>query len=182
MRLFLDANVLFTAAHNPSGKAALVIELGKEGYFALATSLYASEEARRNLERKFPQSSGRLDSLLRSIPLVPHPPDLPFPPTLAGKDRPIFQAAVAWDATHLLTGDPKDFGPFMNRPEETSGHRRANGCGVLAIPSAMNPGRPTAADARLAPARSSFTLAPRLAEHSRVTACRNNGRRRAGET
>ena len=24
MRLFLDANVLFTAAHNPNGKAALV--------------------------------------------------------------------------------------------------------------------------------------------------------------
>ena len=121
MRLFLDANVLFTAAHNPRGKAALVIELGKEGHFALAASLYASEEARRNLERKFPQSLGRLDSLLRGIPLVPHQPDLPFPPTLAEKDRPIFQAAAAWGATHLLTGDLKDFGPFMNQPEETSG-------------------------------------------------------------
>ena len=28
MRVFLDANVLFTAAHNPRGKAALVITLG----------------------------------------------------------------------------------------------------------------------------------------------------------
>jgi hypothetical protein len=28
IRVFLDANVLFTAAHNRSGKAALVIELG----------------------------------------------------------------------------------------------------------------------------------------------------------
>ena len=28
MRLFLDANVLFTDAHNPKGKAALAIELG----------------------------------------------------------------------------------------------------------------------------------------------------------
>ena len=28
MRVFLDANVLFTALHNPNGKAALVIELG----------------------------------------------------------------------------------------------------------------------------------------------------------
>ena len=121
MRLFLDANVLFTAAHNPRGKAALVIELGIEGHWELATSLYASEEARRNLGRKFPQSLGSLDALLRSIPLVAHRPDLHFPPTLAAKDRPIFQAAVAFGATHLLTGDLKDFGPFMNRPEESFG-------------------------------------------------------------
>ena len=121
MRLFLDANVLFTAVHNPRGKAALVIELGKQGHFALATSLYASEEARRNMERKFPQSLDRLDLLMRGVPLIPYQPDLPFPVSLAEKDRPIFQAAVAWGATHLLTGDLKDFGPFMNRPEETSG-------------------------------------------------------------
>ena len=114
MRLFLDANVLFTAAHNPRGKAALTVELGKLEHWALATSLYASEEARRNLDRKFPQSLDSLDSLLREIPLVPHRSDLHFPPALARKDRPIFQAAVAWDATHLLTGDLKDFGPFMN--------------------------------------------------------------------
>ena len=28
MRVFLDANVLFTAAHNPKGKAVLLITLG----------------------------------------------------------------------------------------------------------------------------------------------------------
>ena len=121
MRLFLDANVLFTAAHNPNGKAALTIELGKRGHWALATSLYASEEARRNLVRKFPRSLDGLNALLRDIPLVEPRPGLPFPATLAEKDRPIFQAAVTCQATHLLTGDLKDFGPFMNRPEETSG-------------------------------------------------------------
>ena len=40
---------------------------------------------------------------------------------LARKGRPIFQTAVACHATHLLTGDLKDFGPFMNRREETFG-------------------------------------------------------------
>ena len=35
MRLFLDANVLFTAAHNPGGKAALVIELGAQRHWRL---------------------------------------------------------------------------------------------------------------------------------------------------
>ena len=42
---------------------------------------------------------------------------------LAEKDRPIFQAAVACGATHLLTGDLKDFGTFMNQPEKTFGVR-----------------------------------------------------------
>ena len=121
MRLFLDANVLFTAAHNPYGKAALTIELGKRGHWALATSLYASEEARRNLARKFPRSLDGLNALLRNIPLVELCPGLPFPATLAEKDRPILQAAVTCRATHLLTGDLKDFGPFTNRPEETFG-------------------------------------------------------------
>ena len=121
MRLFLDANVLFTAAHNPRGKAALVIELGRRGHWALATSSYALEEARRNLERKFPRSLDGLSLLLRGIQLVEHRPALRCPAALAEKDRPIFQAASAGEATHLLTGDLKDFGPFMNRPEETFG-------------------------------------------------------------
>ena len=121
MRVFLDANVLFTAAHNPQGKAALVIELGGRGHWALATSRYALEEARRNLDRKFPQFADGLRPLLRGVQLIEHRPGLRFPTALVEKDRPIFQAAVAWDATHLLTGDMKDFGAFMNKPEETFG-------------------------------------------------------------
>ena len=39
------------------------------------------------------------------------------------EDRPIFQAALVCRATHLLTGDLKDFGRFMNRPEATLGVR-----------------------------------------------------------
>ena len=91
MRLFLDANVLFTAAHNPRGKAALVIDLGKRGHWAIATSAYASEEARRNLERKFPHLPDRLKELLRGIELTEHHPDLRFPPALAEKDSRSFR-------------------------------------------------------------------------------------------
>ena len=121
MRVFLDANVLFTAAHNPRGKAALVIELGEHGHWALATSPYALEEARRNLSRKFPHSLDGLGTLLRGVRYIEHRSDLKFPATLAAKDRPIFQAAIAWDATHLLTGDLKDFGALMNKPKKTFG-------------------------------------------------------------
>ena len=121
MRLFLDANVLFTAAHNPRGKATLVIELGVQGYWELFSSPYALEEARRNLERKFLRSLESLVTLQRDIRLVEHRTGLGFPEGLAQKDQPIFQAALACQATHLLTGDLKDFGSFMNQPGNTFG-------------------------------------------------------------
>lgn len=119
MRLFLDANILFTAAHNQSGKAAFVIELGAARHFQLFTSAYAREEATRNLLSKYPASVPHLEKLLEQITITPVNPSAPFPATLAEKDAAIFQAAVTCRATHLLTGDIKHFGPFMNRPEKS---------------------------------------------------------------
>lgn len=119
MRLFLDANVLFTAAHNPKGKAALVIGLGVQGRWTLFSSTYAKEEARRNLEIKFPQCLNSLETVQNHIRFVDHQTSLVYPKGLAKKDQPIFQAALICRATHLLTGDIKDFGRFMNQPEDT---------------------------------------------------------------
>ncbi|MBK8118254.1 MAG: DNA-binding protein [Sulfuritalea sp.] len=121
MRIFLDANILFTAAHNPNGKAALVIELGRAGIWRLATSLYAAEEARRNIARKFPASLDRLETLLGDLGLVADAPDIPCPAGLAEKDRPILRAALGCRADVLLTGDLRDFGLLMNAPEKTGG-------------------------------------------------------------
>jgi len=121
MRLFFDANILFTAAHNPKGKARLVIELGKQGYWQLFSSPYALEEAHRNLARKFPQTLEYLALLHKDIRLIEHRVGLDYPEGLAQKDRPIFQAALACRATHLLTGDLRDFGPFMNQSDNTFG-------------------------------------------------------------
>lgn len=121
MRLFFDANVLFTAAHNPAGKAAFIIELGAQGHWEPYSSTYALKEASRNLERKFPQSLSDLANFLHSFQLVEYRPGLDYPETLVEKDQPIFQAALACQATHLLTGDLRDFGPFMNQPENTLG-------------------------------------------------------------
>lgn len=120
-RLFLDANVLFTAAHNPAGKAAFVVELGQAGFWRLATSAYAVEEARRNLERKFPEALERLEAMLAAIALMPDAPRLPCPAGLAEKDCPIFRAAKACGADVLLTGDLRDFGFLMSAPEKTGG-------------------------------------------------------------
>jgi predicted nucleic acid-binding protein len=120
-RVFLDANVLFTAAHNPRGKAAFVVELGAAGHIALFTSRAAREEAERNLAVKYPAAIPRLASLLRGIALSPANRAAPFPDGLAAKDVIIFQAAMTCRSTHLLTGDLQHFGPFMNRPASTRG-------------------------------------------------------------
>jgi predicted nucleic acid-binding protein len=121
MRVFLDANVLFTAAHNPKGKAALVITLGSEGLFQLATSAYAREEARRNLERKAPVGLPEFTRQLSKIRLVADNPSIPCPAELAEKDWPIYRAAHACKASVLLTGDHRDFGFLMNAPELANG-------------------------------------------------------------
>ena len=121
MRVFLDANVLFTAAHNPKGKAALVIKLGAEGLFQLATSAYAKEEARRNLERKAPGCLTEFSRVLSKIRLVADNPSIPSPADLAEKDWPIYRAAHACKANVLLTGDHRDFGFLMNAPELANG-------------------------------------------------------------
>ena len=119
-RLFLDANVLFTAAHNPSGKAALVLELGARGHWQMLTSTLAVEEASRNLAVKFPSALPRLEILLHDMTVLPSVSDRACPIDLPAKDRPIFLTALRCGATHLLTGDMRHFGPFMNDAPRTS--------------------------------------------------------------
>ena len=70
MRLFLDANILFTAAHNPNDKAALVISLGQAGLLQLFTSPYARAEAHRNLQRKYPACVETFEQQLATILIV----------------------------------------------------------------------------------------------------------------
>ena len=121
MRLFLDANVLFTAAHNPAGKAALVIELGAKGKWEVVSSSYAVEEARRNIAAKFPAADKRLEELVGTVTVIPSGLGRDCPLPLPDKDRPIMESAIRAQATHLLTGDMKDFGPFMNKPKKSAG-------------------------------------------------------------
>ncbi len=120
-RLFLDANVLFTAAHNPKGKASLVFELAAMGHWAIVTSVQAVEEARHNLRLKYPACLPRLEMLLESAFVVSTPASRSCPLDLPAKDVPIFLAAIHSRATHLLTGDVRHFGRFMNTPSQTGG-------------------------------------------------------------
>jgi predicted nucleic acid-binding protein len=113
--------VLFTAAHNPSGKAAFIIDLGTQGYWETVTSSYAIEEARRNISIKFPDYLKRFETLVTRVIKIPSRSGRNCPAPLPEKDRPILEAAIQCKATHLLTGDIKDFGPFMNDTNLTGG-------------------------------------------------------------
>jgi hypothetical protein len=118
MRIFVDANVLFTAAYSASGKAATLLDSDS---FNFVTSDYAAEEARRNILVKRPGSADSLKKVLEKIAIVPSVQGGTCPITLPQKDQPIFLSALMAGATHLLTGDLKDFGPHMNRPEKSAG-------------------------------------------------------------
>ena len=113
-RVFLDANVLFSAAYRPdSGLERLWRDVGPD--VTPLSSPYAIEEARRNLQD--PAARERLEILVARIDVVSDvatgeiPPDVKLPE----KDLPVLLAAMAARATHLLTGDRAHFGAYYGR-------------------------------------------------------------------
>jgi predicted nucleic acid-binding protein len=119
VKLFLDANILFTAAHNEKGISRGLFRLAERGICSLVTSAYAVDEAQRNITRKYPALRGELDSLLADLTLVrePQPSTVAAMATLplADKDAPILAAAVECHADCLVTGDRRDFGHLFGR-------------------------------------------------------------------
>ena len=109
-RLFLDANVLFSAAYRPEAGIARLWDFES---VELITSPYAAEEARINLLET--DQRQRLGKLLERVQIVTGVSGLPPGVTLPEKDRPILQAAVQARATHLLTGDKRHFGKYFGR-------------------------------------------------------------------
>lgn len=120
-KVFLDANVLFTAAHNAAGKAAFLFDALSLKRWDLISSAHAVEEARRNITLKYPECEARLQELLKQVDIVSQPALREVAIDLPEKDRPIYLAARSAKATHLLTGDLKHFGPHMNQPGKTDG-------------------------------------------------------------
>jgi len=108
-RLFLDANVLFSAAYKPDSR---LLQLWKFKDVLLCSSHYALEEARCNLQdesqlRALRNLSGTLHLFEAADRRLSRGLSLP------DKDAPIFLAAVEARATHLLTGDVQHFGQYF---------------------------------------------------------------------
>ena len=112
-RLFLDANVLFSAAYGSQGLLQFW-KLARKKAVLLLTSTYAVEEARRNLDR--PDQERRLRKLLVDVTIVAETgPEISCPVSLPEKDRPVLLAAIQARATHFVTGDIRHFGPYRLR-------------------------------------------------------------------
>lgn len=112
-RVFLDANVLFSAAYDSSRRVGSLWQLSAA---QLITTPYAAAEALRNMARKFPDRLSALSKLLSQTGLVPEASSsaLPDGVTLPPNDVPILMAAIEAKATHLLTGD-RHFGPYFGK-------------------------------------------------------------------
>ena len=111
-RVFLDANVLFSAAYRSDSG---LLQLWTREDCRLITSAFAHEEARRNLDSE--EQRDRLEHLMADVTLVPESPRRPEHDawSLPDKDVPILAAAVRARATHLLTGDLAHFGHLMGK-------------------------------------------------------------------
>ena len=107
MKIFLDANILFSAAKQGSVMSRFVKYL--EQNHTVITSDYAQQEAYRNIVAKREEWQPGYKQILKLIEVVPSI-DRQIQVEIADKDRPILATAIAQECDYLVTGDKRDFG------------------------------------------------------------------------
>ena len=117
MRVFLDANVLFSGAKSDGAVRALLRLLIERGHECWADA-YVVAEARRNLVAKGPEAVHVLDALLAHLRVAAAAPPASEPADVAWlpeKDRPVLAAAIHLHCDALVTGDRSHFGAGYGR-------------------------------------------------------------------
>ena len=129
MRIFLDANVLFSAAQTDGAVRALIARLHESDH-RLVADAHVWEEARRNLVARYPSRLSVLDALTSTIAIFPlrggdQDPESqdPEPRTSQGpetlpvddKDKLVLAAAITLDCRALITGDRTHFGHLFGK-------------------------------------------------------------------
>jgi len=112
MRVFLDANVIFSAAQKGSPSRRLFEALARRATLATHPGIWL--EAERNLHAKRPEwlpGLASLRALLRFSAAMATCPNVGLPP----KDQPVLGAAIAARADRLVTGDRTHFGPLFGK-------------------------------------------------------------------
>jgi uncharacterized protein len=119
MRIFLDANVLFSAARGTGSPLHGFFRLAEAGACELVASPFALDEARRNISRKQPAKVAELERLIARIAVCREAgaEEVLWARStgLPEKDAPILAAAVQAKADILVTGDRTDFGDLYER-------------------------------------------------------------------
>jgi predicted nucleic acid-binding protein len=119
VRVFLDANVLFSAAYGDGGSVRVLFDLPSVAACSLVSSAQAIEEARRNIAAKRSDRLADLDEMVNSLEVAPAPRpgmvEWAAGLGLPSNDAPILAAAVDARCHILATGDRRDFGRFMGK-------------------------------------------------------------------
>lgn len=112
MRIFLDANILFSAAKSDGAIRELLRQCLATGH-ELWVDSYVVEEARRNVKSKYPESGPTLDTLLSAFRIGPAPGPFEVDEALdwlPEKDRFVMVSAIRHQCDALMTGDRRHFG------------------------------------------------------------------------
>lgn len=116
--MFLDANILFSAAKSDGAVRALLRLLLERGHECWADA-YVVAEARRNLQAKDEEALGVLDALLPHLKLAAAAPMAAASTEklawLPEKDRPVLAAAIRLRCDALVTGERTHFGAGYGR-------------------------------------------------------------------
>jgi len=117
VRIFLDANILFSAAR-AEGAMRQLLALAEAGGHELWADAYVMEEARRNLAVKAAEGLTVLAAIAARIQIGDLTADTMYPPQLAvlpEKDRPVLASAITQHCDVLLTGDRSHFGALYGK-------------------------------------------------------------------
>jgi predicted nucleic acid-binding protein len=110
MKIFLDANILFSASQIGSPIRKLLENLHLHS--VLVSHPGVIEEATRNLAAKKPEWIEGFKSLRNFLEISPRLGTCPET-SLPAKDQPVLAAAIGCRADILLTGDRRHFGPLF---------------------------------------------------------------------
>jgi predicted nucleic acid-binding protein len=115
MRVFLDANILFSAAWR---EYTGMQTLWERDSLQLVTSSYTLMEAERNIRVKKPDALVRLMRLAAKVEVSATAAVLSTDYGLPIKDLPILEAAIGTGCFALLTGDVTHFGHLIGTEVE----------------------------------------------------------------
>lgn len=112
MRIFLDANILFSAAKSDGAIRELLQRLLDSGH-ACWVDDYVVIEARRNLHAKGPEALTAFEVMFARLRVSPPQGSgraLTIADSLPEKDRPVLASACRLRCDALVTGDRSHFG------------------------------------------------------------------------
>ena len=134
MKVFLDANVLFSASLSAQGTAQALLFVAQTTGVQCVSSDYAFAEAQRNLLAKAPHALPTFDLIARLLVRVPEPAAVHVETArnarVVAKDAPVLGAALQCRADVFTTGDVRHFGHLFGQ--------RVEGVLVLSLRAALD--------------------------------------------